>query len=229
MYDDIHNQAVTISRVAPPGRCIDAARTCEGSGMLSPRERMVVSAALLIRERGAHATAISDVLEHSGAPRGSAYHYFPGGRMQLLEEAIDYAGDVHRGQDLRRPTSAVELFDDLIDDYRQQLIRSDYRAGCPIVAVTVEAGDPDKPDTHDEGHRARRGGVRALDRSDRPAVGGRRCRRLARRGTRDAGDDVDRGRDRRRPRIPRRETTRPRPASAARPAAGRDGRKETPR
>ena len=33
--------------------------------MLSPRERMVVSAALLIRERGAHATAISDVLEHS--------------------------------------------------------------------------------------------------------------------------------------------------------------------
>lgn len=48
--------------------------------MQGPRERMVVSAALLIRERGAHATAISDVLQHSGAPRGSAYHYFPGGR-----------------------------------------------------------------------------------------------------------------------------------------------------
>lgn len=40
--------------------------------MQGPRERMVVSAALLIRERGAHATAISDVLQHSGAPRGSA-------------------------------------------------------------------------------------------------------------------------------------------------------------
>ena len=61
--------------------------------MRSPRERMVVSAALLIRERGAHATAISDVLEHSGAPRGSAYHYFPGGRTQLLCEAVDYAGE----------------------------------------------------------------------------------------------------------------------------------------
>ena len=58
----------------------------------NPRERMVVSAALLIRERGANATAISDVLAHSGAPRGSAYHYFPGGRMQLLEEAVDFAG-----------------------------------------------------------------------------------------------------------------------------------------
>jgi hypothetical protein len=31
---------------------------------------MVVSAALFIRERGAHATAISDVLEHGGAPGG---------------------------------------------------------------------------------------------------------------------------------------------------------------
>jgi hypothetical protein len=29
---------------------------------------MVVSAARFIKERGVHATAISDVLEHSGAP-----------------------------------------------------------------------------------------------------------------------------------------------------------------
>ena len=57
--------------------------------MPSPRERMVISAALLIRERGAQPTAIADVLQHSGAPRGSAYHYFPGGRTQLLCEAID--------------------------------------------------------------------------------------------------------------------------------------------
>ncbi len=61
--------------------------------MASPRERMVASAAMLIRERGAHPTAIADVLEHSGAPRGSAYHYFPGGRTQLLCEAVDYAAD----------------------------------------------------------------------------------------------------------------------------------------
>ena len=108
----------------------------------NPRERMVVSAALLIRERGAQATAISNVLKHSGAPRGSAYHYFPGGRMQLLEEATDYAGAYIAGK-ISAARSGVELLDDLTDMYRQQLVRSDYRAGCPIVAVTVEAGDPD--------------------------------------------------------------------------------------
>ncbi len=100
---------------------------------------MVVSAALLIRERGAHATAISDVLEHSGAPRGSAYHYFPGGRSQLLCEAVDYAGD-HVAAIINRAQRSVDLLETLIEKYRQQLLGSDFRAGCPIAAVSVEAG-----------------------------------------------------------------------------------------
>jgi AcrR family transcriptional regulator len=115
--------------------------------MRSPRERMVVSAALLIRERGAHATAISDVLEHSGAPRGSAYHYFPGGRTQLLCEAVDYAGE-HVGALLAEAGGGLELLDTLIDKYRHQLLDSDFRAGCPVVAVSVEAGS-EKGREHD--------------------------------------------------------------------------------
>ncbi|BCP12835.1 MULTISPECIES: TetR/AcrR family transcriptional regulator [Mycobacterium avium complex (MAC)] len=110
--------------------------------MRGPRDRMVVSAALLIRERGAHATAISDVLEHSGAPRGSAYHYFPGGRTQLLCEAVDYAGD-HVAAIIADAASGLDLTDTLIDKFRQQLLDSDFRAGCPIVAVSVEAGEQD--------------------------------------------------------------------------------------
>jgi AcrR family transcriptional regulator len=101
---------------------------------------MVVSAALLIRERGAHATAISDVLEHSGAPRGSAYHYFPGGRTQLLCEAVDYAGE-HVAGVIADAAGSLELLDTLIDKYRSQLLETDFRAGCPVVAVSVEAGD----------------------------------------------------------------------------------------
>lgn len=110
--------------------------------MRGPRDRMVVSAALLIRERGAHATAISDVLEHSGAPRGSAYHYFPGGRTQLLCEAVDYAAD-HLAAIIVDAASGLDLIDTLIDKFRQQLLDSDFRAGCPIVAVSVEAGEQD--------------------------------------------------------------------------------------
>ena len=128
MYVNIHNM-------------VEADPRASGA---SPRERMVVSAALLIRERGAHPTAIADVLEHSGAPRGSAYHYFPGGRTQLLCEAVDYAGDYVAAKIARGP-AGLDVLDALMQSYREQLIRSDYRAGCPIVAVAVEAGDPDNP------------------------------------------------------------------------------------
>ena len=111
--------------------------------MRSPRERMVISAALLIRQRGAHATAISDVLEHSGAPRGSAYHYFPGGRTQLLCEAVDYAGE-HVAAIIAEARSGPELMDTLIDKYRRQLLDTGFRAGCPVVAVSVEAGEEER-------------------------------------------------------------------------------------
>ncbi|BBX82783.1 TetR/AcrR family transcriptional regulator [Mycolicibacterium aubagnense] len=109
--------------------------------MVSPRDRMIVSAALLIRERGAHSTAISDVLAHSGAPRGSAYHHFPGGRTELLCEAIDFANE-HVARRIAKAGTALEALDVLIDGFRTQLTETEFRAGCPVVAVAVEADNP---------------------------------------------------------------------------------------
>ena len=103
---------------------------------------MITSAAILIRERGARPTAIADVLAHSGAPRGSAYHYFPGGRNQLLCEAVDYAAD-YVAAAISEARSGVQMLDIAVRFYRDGLIDSDYRAGCPVMAVAVEAGDPD--------------------------------------------------------------------------------------
>ena len=106
--------------------------------MAGPRERMIVSAALLIRERGAQSTAIADVLAHSGAPRGSAYHHFPGGRTQLLCEAIDFAGE-YIARRIDKAGTALEALDVLVDGFRTQLTETGFRAGCPVVAVAVEA------------------------------------------------------------------------------------------
>src|SRR3989441_12154394 len=57
------------------------------------RGSMVRSAAALIRSRGVSATSLSDVLTHSGAPRGSIYHHFPDGKRQLAVDAIDWTSD----------------------------------------------------------------------------------------------------------------------------------------
>jgi AcrR family transcriptional regulator len=108
------------------------------------RERMVRSAATLLREHGAGATSIDRVLAHSGAPRGSVYHHFPGGRTQLIEEAVALAGDfvaglIEAAARTDAPASAIETFVGL---WRTWLADSDFRAGCPVVAVTVDDAAP---------------------------------------------------------------------------------------
>jgi AcrR family transcriptional regulator len=57
------------------------------------RSRMIRAAAQLFRQRGYHATAFSDVIQASGAPRGSTYFHFPGGKQELAREATALAGD----------------------------------------------------------------------------------------------------------------------------------------
>lgn len=107
------------------------------------RRRMVLSAAALMGEHGAAATSIDRVLAHSGAPRGSVYHHFPGGRAQLIDEAVVLAGDYLAGL-IETALPADDLLD-AIDAFfalwRDRLLDSDLRAGCPIVAVAVESND----------------------------------------------------------------------------------------
>jgi len=103
---------------------------------------MIVSAALLVRERGARATSIDDVLRHSGAPRGSVYHHFPGGREQLLREATALAGDFVADRLERADTDdPVAAFDAFLERYRADLLANDFRPGCPVLAVAIESGD----------------------------------------------------------------------------------------
>jgi len=115
---------------------------------------MILSTALLIRERGARATSIDDVLIHSGAPRGSVYHHFPGGREQLLREATDYAGAYVAGKlEQAFEDGPLAAVDRLFDEYAASLEATGHRAGCPIVAVAVEATE-DGHDLRDEAARA---------------------------------------------------------------------------
>lgn len=107
------------------------------------RERMVRSAAYLFRERGYSGTGFRDVIAHSGAPRGSIYHHFPGGKVQLAEEAVQYAGEflnagIQAAVESGDAASAVDAF---VGWWRRVLVKSGFRAGCPVVAVTVESHD----------------------------------------------------------------------------------------
>ena len=53
-----------------------------------PRDRMVRAAAKLFRVHGVTATGLREIVEAADAPRGSLQHYFPGGKEQLITEAL---------------------------------------------------------------------------------------------------------------------------------------------
>ncbi len=110
------------------------------------REKMVQSAALLIRERGLTGTSFRDVVEHSGAPRGSIYHHFPGGKTELAEEAVALARKVGEHVVARpgEPDDPVATLRAFVRMWRGTLESSDFRAGCPVVAVATEAGDGER-------------------------------------------------------------------------------------
>jgi len=109
-----------------------------------PRERMVRSAALLFRERGVGGTGMRDVVEHAQAPRGSLQHYFPGGKEQLLVEAMAWMAE-RAARPLRDalaapvPPSPREVVDGLLDRFREVMTLTGFRGGCPIVAGVADA------------------------------------------------------------------------------------------
>ena len=107
------------------------------------RQKMIRSAAVLIRERGVEATSFSEVIALSGAPRGSIYHHFPGGKEQLIEEATRYAGEylaagLVAALKTEDPRAAIRAF---AAHWLGVLEETDFGSGCVVVAATLD-GSP---------------------------------------------------------------------------------------
>lgn len=105
------------------------------------RSKMIQSAALLFRENGYSGTGFRDVVAHSGAPRGSIYHHFPGGKEQLAADTVAWAADVieRRIQRATKGGDPIAALDMFVESWREILEDSAFHAGCPVVAVAVEA------------------------------------------------------------------------------------------
>jgi AcrR family transcriptional regulator len=108
---------------------------------------MVRAAVELFRERGYAATSFHDVIERSGAPRGSIYHHFPEGKQQLAREAIDwYAERTIRALDRAVAAgSPLDVLDIFVAASRDSLVASEFMAGCAIAGVTLDLGMAEEP------------------------------------------------------------------------------------
>ena len=119
-----------------------------GSGKQQPaRDRIVRSAAALVRERGVHGVGLRQIVVHADGPRGSLQRYFPGGKTQLITEALNLVGaemlhDTDSG--LIEATTLADAIDAIFAPWRQVLVESNFTMGCPIAATVIDASGDDR-------------------------------------------------------------------------------------
>ncbi|BCI50965.1 putative HTH-type transcriptional regulator [Mycolicibacterium litorale] len=112
----------------------------------STRTNMLIGAAEVLRERGAAGVTIDEVLQRSGAPRGSVYYHFPDGRNQIVFEALQFAGDsITELIDEAATKGGPHLVQRFVEFWDRILAESDFTAGCPVVAAAIGSSEDDAP------------------------------------------------------------------------------------
>lgn len=98
------------------------------------RERLLSTAATLFQTQGYHATGLNQVVAEGNAPKGSLYFHFPGGKEQLAAESLTVSATK-----VQERLQKVTDLDDALDMFAAQLVASDFRDGCPIATVALDA------------------------------------------------------------------------------------------
>lgn len=113
-----------------------------GAGERSSREAFIHTTGRLLRRQGYAATGLNEIVARSGAPKGSLYFHFPGGKQELAVAAMERAGEqlaAAIASILGSSEDLGEAMGRLVDALAAGLEASGYEDGCPIATVTLES------------------------------------------------------------------------------------------
>jgi TetR/AcrR family transcriptional repressor of lmrAB and yxaGH operons len=108
---------------------------------LGSRDRMLEATITLMRGSGLSGAGINEIVRESGAPKGSVYHFFPNGKMQIAAEALTiYSGRVRAFIDgalagKRLPGEKVKA---LFDAFARRVEEGDFRQSCAVGTVSLD-------------------------------------------------------------------------------------------
>ncbi|MDY6996786.1 MAG: TetR/AcrR family transcriptional regulator [Actinomycetota bacterium] len=110
----------------------------------STRESILTATAELMRLKGYAAVGMKEIAEASGAPIGSLYHHFRGGKVEIAREALVNAGaayglliptivDAHRDLGAAIEGVFTQAAEDMAD--------TGFANMCPVASVSAEVAD----------------------------------------------------------------------------------------
>ena len=111
------------------------------------KDVLIETASRLFRIRGYYGVGLKDIIEESGIPKGSLYHYFPQGKEQLAIAAINHTKAIVIDE-------IQEVFDEMEDpilalqshlDHLSGIIIKSDNIGFPIGTIAGETHSTSEP------------------------------------------------------------------------------------
>jgi AcrR family transcriptional regulator len=111
------------------------------------KERILDSSGELFRRQGYMGTGVKEILAEAGAPFGSLYHHFPGGKAELGAETVRRSGFLYglllgefAGPEVELAAGIRAFF----AGAAETLVETDYADACPIATVALETSSTDE-------------------------------------------------------------------------------------
>ncbi|MGV1050035.1 MAG: TetR/AcrR family transcriptional regulator [Solirubrobacterales bacterium] len=111
------------------------------------RDRILDSSGELFRRQGYMGTGVKQILTEAGAPFGSLYHFFPGGKSELGAETIRRSGFLYglllgeyAGPEVDLASGIRAFFAGAAETLRE----TDFADACPIATVALEVSSSDE-------------------------------------------------------------------------------------
>jgi TetR/AcrR family transcriptional regulator, lmrAB and yxaGH operons repressor len=111
------------------------------------RQPITDAAVFLFRRNGYSATGLNEIVEISGAPKGSLYYYFPQGKASIAAAAVEEAGRrvaatvAKLATECRSTGDLLKAHAGLLSGWMR---KSGFRDGCPITTVLLELAPKDR-------------------------------------------------------------------------------------
>ncbi|MEU5942335.1 TetR/AcrR family transcriptional regulator [Micromonospora sp. NPDC047548] len=106
------------------------------------RRQIVEAAQVLLRRQGYQGTGLAQIIDASGAPKGSVYFLFPGGKQQIAIEAVA-ASATEFNEMIKTAQQSARSLPDWIhlmaEHFAASLSATGYTEGCPITTVTLDS------------------------------------------------------------------------------------------